>query len=288
MQFYEAGLRIVEKPIPTYYGDEICYVNGLAYAFNCVGSALKYRLHKAGLRHEPKFDLRTNSQVYRKADPYCSHAHILRWIEQERPAEVLEIGTATGYLTAEMKQLGCKVTGVEQDAEMAKIARQYCESMLVGDIETLDLAGLRRYDAVILGEAFEHVRNPSDVLQKVGTLLKPGGRVLISLPNVANIWLRLGSLLGRFHYGRVGVIDESRLRFTLQTGRQLAAAAGLDVIRVHTTPIPLPALVPATREGQSLSFLHLLNWSLTKLRKTLFGYQFILLCRPKEKLTPEV
>ena len=51
IQFHEAGLRIVERPIPTYYGDEICYVNGLAYAFNCVKSAVKYRLHKLRLLH---------------------------------------------------------------------------------------------------------------------------------------------------------------------------------------------------------------------------------------------
>ena len=41
--------------------------------------------------------------------------------EQERPAEVLEIGTATGYLTAEMAKLGCAVTGAEQDPKMAEI-----------------------------------------------------------------------------------------------------------------------------------------------------------------------
>ena len=42
IQFHEAGLRIVERPIPTYYGDEICYVNGMVYAFNCLKTAVKY------------------------------------------------------------------------------------------------------------------------------------------------------------------------------------------------------------------------------------------------------
>jgi protein-L-isoaspartate O-methyltransferase len=283
MQFHEAGLRIVEKPIPTYYGDEICYVNGMAYAFNCLKSALKYRLHKARMLYVPKYDVNMDHYIYRKADPYSSHAQIIRWIEQERPEEVLEVGTATGYLTAEMEKLGCKVTGVEQDPEMAEIARQYCHKLLVGDIETLNLEDLGRYNAVILGDVLERVRNPIDVLQKVSRLLKPGGKVLMPLPNVANIWIRLKSLLGRFNYSRVGLLDESNLRsFTLQTGRQLATDSGLDIIGVNATPIPLPLLLPATRKGKSLSFLHLLNWGLTKLRKTLFGYQFILICRPKE------
>jgi glycosyltransferase involved in cell wall biosynthesis len=283
IQFHEAGLRIVERPIPTYYGDEICYVNGLAYALNCLRSALNYRLHKARVLYAPKYDIKMDQYIYKKSDPYSSHSQIIRWIEQERPEEVLEIGTATGYLSAEMEKLGCKVTGIEQDSDMAGIARQYCQEMLVGDIETLDFKSLGRYDAVILGDVLEHIRNPKDVLERVSKLLKPGGKVLISLPNVANIWIRLNLLLGRFNYSRVGIMDESHLRFfTLQTSKQLAADSGLDIIGINATPIPLPMILPTTSKGKPLSFLHLLNWGLTKLRKTLFGYQFILICKPRD------
>ena len=58
IQFKEKGLKIMEKPIPTYYGDEICYVNGIAYAFHCIESVIKYRLHKAGLVNLDKFNVR--------------------------------------------------------------------------------------------------------------------------------------------------------------------------------------------------------------------------------------
>jgi glycosyltransferase involved in cell wall biosynthesis len=282
IQFHEAGLRIVERPIPTYYGDEICYVNGLAYAFNCVKTALRYRLHKARLVYEPKYDVSGDHYVYKKADPYSSHAQIIRWVEQERPAKVLEIGTATGYLTSEMVKLGCSVTGVEQDPTMAEIARPYCHEMIVGDMETIDLSKFGRFDAIVFGDVLEHLRNPREVLQKVHALLTPGGKVLMSLPNVANIWVRLNLLFGNFNYSRVGILDETHLRFfTLQTMKQLAAESGLDVISINATPIPLPVILPSTSRGRSLSFLHLFNWGLTKLRRTLFGYQFILVCRPK-------
>ncbi len=85
IQFHDAGLRITERPIPTYYGDEICYVNGIAYAFNCVKSAVRYRLHKARLTYEQKYDVRGEQYVHKKADPYSSHSQIINWIEQERP-----------------------------------------------------------------------------------------------------------------------------------------------------------------------------------------------------------
>ena len=165
---------------------------------------------------------------------------------------------------------------------MAEIARQHCREMIVGDIETMELGGLGRYDAIVFGDVLEHLRNPRAVLERLSGLLKPGGKVLISLPNVANIWVRLNLLMGRFNYGRVGILDESHLRFfTLKTAKQLAMDSGLDVISTRVTPIPLPLILPATSKGRPLSFLHFINWGLTKLRKTLLGYQFILVCRPK-------
>jgi 2-polyprenyl-3-methyl-5-hydroxy-6-metoxy-1,4-benzoquinol methylase len=194
----------------------------------------------------------------------------------------LEVGTATGYLTSEMVKRGCVVTGIEQDPEMAKIAEQHCAKMIVGDVENLDLSGLGTYDAIILGDVVEHLRNPREFLQKTGKLLNKGGKILISLPNVANIWVRLNLLFGRFNYSRVGILDETHLRFfTLETSKKIARDSGLEVISTNVTPIPLPLILPSTSEGRPLSFLHALNWGITKLRKTLFGYQFILICQPK-------
>jgi glycosyltransferase involved in cell wall biosynthesis len=57
IQLLTAGYRIAETPIPTYYGDEICRVNGLAYAYRCLEAAVKYRLHRSGLIHTEAFDL---------------------------------------------------------------------------------------------------------------------------------------------------------------------------------------------------------------------------------------
>jgi len=52
-----AGYRVTETPIPTYYGDEICRVNGLAYAYRCCEAVAKYRLHQVGLIRSEAFDL---------------------------------------------------------------------------------------------------------------------------------------------------------------------------------------------------------------------------------------
>jgi len=57
IQFLARRFRIVERPIPTYYGSEICYVNGWAYAAHCIKSVLQYRGHQQGWLDAPVFDV---------------------------------------------------------------------------------------------------------------------------------------------------------------------------------------------------------------------------------------
>jgi glycosyltransferase involved in cell wall biosynthesis len=57
IRLLEQNARIVETPIPTYYGDEICRVNGMAYAYRCMESVVKYRLRRAGLLRAETVDI---------------------------------------------------------------------------------------------------------------------------------------------------------------------------------------------------------------------------------------
>jgi glycosyltransferase involved in cell wall biosynthesis/precorrin-6B methylase 2 len=282
IQYKEAGLRIAERPIPTYYGDEICYVNGLGYAFNCIKTALKYRLHKSRLIYERKFDVGSEKYVHKKNDPYSSHSHIVRWVSQHRPRRVLEVGCAGGFLSAEMKRLGCEVTGLELDERLAEQASAHCDRVLRGNVETMDLSDLGTYDAIICGDILEHLQQPAPVLQRLVEHLAPGATMLISLPNVANIYVRLNLLLGRFEYTSVGILDDTHLRFyTLASATRMIKECGLDILSMTPTPIPLPAAWPATGEGGSLHMLHKLNAAVTGAWPTLFGYQFIFVCKAR-------
>jgi glycosyltransferase involved in cell wall biosynthesis len=51
LQFLRNGYRIKEVPIPTYYGDEICYVNGIPYALNCIRETMGYALRHRWRSH---------------------------------------------------------------------------------------------------------------------------------------------------------------------------------------------------------------------------------------------
>jgi glycosyltransferase involved in cell wall biosynthesis len=280
IQYKEAGLRIAERPIPTYYGDEICHVNGLAYAANCVKSALAYRFHKLNWIHLPKFDVGRPERYSYKADPYSSHARVLELVARERPRRVLEVGTAGGFLSARFAELGCEVVGIELDPGLAAEAAPHCATMRVGDVEALDLSGLGEFDMIVCADVLEHLKDPSAALAKLMAHVRPGGHVVASLPNVA-MWLwRLKLLFGRFDYAPKGPMDETHLRFfTRETAIKLLRRGGLEVAETHATPIPLPTVSPSFGPGRRLAFLHAINHAVTRLRPTLLGYQFVFLAR---------
>ena len=77
IQFLIAGLRIKELPIPTYYGDEICHVNGMKYAADVVIAAIKARLQDAGMFYDRKFDCAApDDSPYKPKLTYRQHAHV--------------------------------------------------------------------------------------------------------------------------------------------------------------------------------------------------------------------
>ena len=64
IQFAAAGLTIREVPVPTYYGDEICRVNGVKYAWACIRAACQYRLMQLEIFYDPKFDIQKRVRKY--------------------------------------------------------------------------------------------------------------------------------------------------------------------------------------------------------------------------------
>jgi len=147
-----------------------------------------------------------------------------------RNKDVLEVGPATGYVTKLLQQRGCRVCCVEIDPEAADVAAPFCLRMVVDNIETIDLESTfphARFDVVTFGDVLEHLIDPLGVLVRVKDLLKPGGYVVASVPNVAHGSIRLSLLAGRFDYLEKGLLDRTHLRFfTLESLGDLFKDAG--------------------------------------------------------------
>ncbi|MFM7762154.1 MAG: glycosyltransferase, partial [Acidimicrobiaceae bacterium] len=109
LQMNSAGKRIIEIPIPTYYGDEICYVQGLKYARQVSTAVVKHRLKSMGF-----FASRVTSPEYRfKHDEHSSHSKIKKVIENLPPGNVLDVGCAGGEISEFATQIGHKVIAVD-------------------------------------------------------------------------------------------------------------------------------------------------------------------------------
>jgi methionine biosynthesis protein MetW len=153
-------------------------------------------------------------------------------------SSVLEVGCATGYMSRVLaERRGCQVTGIEIDAEAAAEANAYCDRVIVGDVETLDLdehLGDERYDAVLFADVLEHLRDPAAVLRRMRPFVAEGGAVIASIPNVAHISVRLALLGGEFRYRELGLLDDTHLRFfTRASIVDLFESAGFVVSTWH-------------------------------------------------------
>jgi len=152
-------------------------------------------------------------------------------------AEVLDVGCWNGTLGRVLEQeCNAIVDGIERDATQADHARAAGYRRV--DVADLDrgvpAADGRSYDFLLFGDVLEHLVQPERVLDALVPCLKPGGRALLSLPNIGFAANRLTHLLGRWDYKDYGILDRTHLRFfTKDSMVALAELAGLRVVRVE-------------------------------------------------------
>ncbi|OBZ13451.1 bifunctional 2-polyprenyl-6-hydroxyphenol methylase/3-demethylubiquinol 3-O-methyltransferase UbiG [Bacillus sp. FJAT-26390] len=180
---------------------------------------------------------------------------ILREIQPK--TTVLEFGPAKGYMTAYLKhELGCKVIGVEIDAEAAKIAEVFVEKMIVCDAESLvwmkEIPTGTLFDHIVFADVLEHLRNPVAVLREASSFLKPGGTILTSIPNIGHSAVIMELLHGKFEYRPLGLLDNTHIRFfTRESVKQLIKDAGLQPIKWKSANI-LPEHTELQRDYSSV------------------------------------
>jgi len=158
---------------------------------------------------------------------------------------VLDVGVADGSVARALVARSCTVWGVEIEPDAAAEAKGVCEQVVVGDVESLDLESSfdgRRFDVVLLLDVLEHLVDPAATLRRTAATLRPGGHVVVSLPNVTHSAVRLDLLRGRFSYTEAGLLDRTHLRFFDAAGvAQLFADAGMDVVESLRVTVPVDA-----------------------------------------------
>ena len=286
VQLHEAGKRIVELPIPTYYGDEVSYVNGMKYARDIFGDILRYRLHKMGLGSgEQAFA----SEAYGlKTGPSTSHGRILAWLRSLPRARVLVLGPSCAELGAKARDMGHEATGVGPEAPDKDVLDRF----VVADLDD----GLPEevggpFEVVALVEVLERVRDPDRLLRDVRRLLAPGGSIITAVSNFGHWYPRARVALGRFDYDRRGILDRNNVRFfTQRTFERLVERTGYAVLRRESIGPPIEVLARGVSDpdrplGRATRSLRRLDSAGLVVRPRLFAYQFLYELRPAAPAT---
>jgi methionine biosynthesis protein MetW len=283
VQLLEAGRRIVEIPIPTFYGDEISYVNGLRYARLITRDVLRYRAHKMGFGTG---ELAFASDAYEaKGSDGSSHGQIVSWLRDRPTGRVLDLGCADGFVAQQLREAGHHVVGV--DIAAAEGVKDCVDQFVQHDLD----AGLPPevegpFDAIIAADVLEHVRRPEHILDEAREVLAPGGVLVASIPNFAHWYPRLRVLSGRFDYDRRGILDRTHLRFfTQRSFERLVRERGWRVVRRTVTGLPLEVVErggadgdgdgASEGEGTLRRAVRRVDRVSTRVRPSLFAYQLI-------------
>jgi 2-polyprenyl-3-methyl-5-hydroxy-6-metoxy-1,4-benzoquinol methylase len=229
-----------------------------------------------------------DSQYEFKPFKYSSHYWILNALRGEKsPVRILDAGTASGYLGKVWRGQGHYVAGIEFDAATGEKARQYYDVFEVANLENYEFFARGEYDYIVFADVLEHLRDPAAVLRRCIPCLKESGKIIISVPNIANWIIRLGLLFGKFDYMDRGILDRTHLRFfTARSLKQLMEEVSCDVEEIIPTPLPFQLVLPFTGCKIFAPF-HAAHYALTRCWKTLFAYQFVAIVAPMSAVSQE-
>jgi len=283
IQLLQTGHSIKEIPIPTYYGKEISYVSGLKYAFLILLTTLQSRLTTYGIFYNPKFDYDYENEHYDIKLGYpSSHQFALDHITSGMT--VLDVGSGPGYMAEKLQKLGIAV--VSMDKHIQPLTIKYSKRTIEAEVEDYRWTPEdTNVEIILLLDIIEHLRQPEKLLSELReTCMMTGSRpkFIITTPNIAFSPVRLGLLLGWFHYGKKGILDKNHHHlFTFSSLKRTLQQSGYDILEVRGIPAPYPLAI-----GDNLlsRLLLKINELMNLLSSGMFAYQIGIVAQPRPTL----
>ncbi|MEQ1861299.1 MAG: bifunctional glycosyltransferase/class I SAM-dependent methyltransferase [Chthoniobacteraceae bacterium] len=275
IQFVFAGLKIVEIPIPTFYGDEICHVNGIKYAWDCCRSVLRAKFHEMNLLYDRKFDVGQVELTYDLKLGFTS-SHTLALESVREGATVLDIGCGQGYVADEMSTKAARIVGIDQYVrESGKPNVEFRRFDLDAGEFPVEVS---EFDQIFMLDVIEHLHDPEVFMERLraaAAYKRP--EIVLTTANIGFFITRLALLLGQFNYGRKGILDRTHTRlFTFRSLRELFEQTGFEIEEMRGIPAPFPKAVGNNLLGRALVVL---NELCIKLRRGFFSYQIYVRAR---------
>lgn len=275
------GMPIVEIPIPTYYGDEICRVNGVKYAVDVIRTVVVARMQNVGLLYDRKFDAAISPPYTSKVDFASPHQLAIQTVR--RGARVLDLGCADGYVAAALReQKACTVVGVDCLAPMKRDAvDRFVAHDLNDGVPPVDLSA---FDYILLLDVLEHLSSPERFMGQLRDALRlsRGTTILASTGNIGFIANRFMLLLGQFNYGKRGILDLTHTRlFTFASFRRLFEQSGFRIREARGIPAPFRFVWGNSALARGALAV---NQALIAIARGVFSYQIFLVVEPLPSL----
>ena len=240
------GKRIVEVPIPTYYGDEICYVNGMKYAKDVSLDVVRYRMRRMG---------------FGEADDRARHrglrAQAVRALLPRRAAAVAAVRAAgarcstSAAPTASSRRSPAPTATPSPGSTWSstRASRTGCRRFVEADLNRgLPEEAGSDYRVVVAGDVLEHVVDPQQLLTDIAGRLADDGEVFVSVPNFAHWYPRAKVVSGRFDYDQRGPLDHGHVRFfTRRSFERLIEQCGLRIVERQHRRVALRRRGPRRR-----------------------------------------
>jgi len=267
-------LKIVEIPIPTFYGDEISYLNSFKYGFRILKTTLISYLNRYKIFYERKYDI--DSQILKQnnnSNTSFESTHKFTIDEITNNTKVLDIYCHTGIIGKELiNKKNCNVVGIDKTKMKGT---EQLNKFILCDLDSKNLPkNLSDFNYILLLDAIEHIKNPEIFMDHLYERINfYNSQVILSTPNVAHIIIRLMLMFGKFNYGKSGILNKSHTRlFTRASIEKLIEHSNFKIVKSKGIPIPFPLVV---KNKLLANFLLNLNSFLIKLQKNLFSFQFI-------------
>lgn len=166
--------------------------------------------------------------------------------------DILDVGCGMGKLGVLLKQQdpSRRVSGIELYADAAAEARRVLDNVTVGDIETTGFPfTAASFDCIIFADVLEHLRDPDAILRQARTILRPGGCIVCSIPNMRHYTAILRLVLHGWSYDDFGLFDRTHVHFySLATMKALLEGNGWHIDSID------PRIV-ASRKARAVNFL---------------------------------
>jgi len=282
IQFLILKLKISEVSIPTYYGKEISYVNGLYYAYRIIIESLKSNIQKFGILYEKKYDLIDDEIKYVYKKNFTS-THSISFKTIKDNSLILDIGSGQGDLIRHLvNEKNCKVIGIDKNVKTISSKNiEFVSCDLNKELPNLDYF---KFDYILFLDVIEHLENPEDFLKKLYEKISENEKIeiIISTPNISFFIIRFMLLFGFFNYGKRGILDKTHTRlFTFQSFKKLIEESNYNIVTTTGIPAPFPLAI-----GENLLSKILINFNKLAINiwRSFFSYQILCKIKPNKSL----